>query len=449
MLARFRAGRAHGPHVMSESHEDGGVKKVRVAIAGVGNCASSLVQGVQFYHDVPDGGFVPGLMHVSVGGIRPDDVQFSAAFDVSAGKVGRDLAEAIFAEPNNTCRFAQAPPTGVKVWRGPTYDGLGRYLRTVIRESNERPVDVARVLRESSTDVLVSYLPAGSEAATAYYAEQALRAGCAFVNCVPVFIASRPSWRDRFAAAGLPLLGDDIKSQLGATIVHRMLAQLFRERGVRLDRTYQLDFGGNADFMNMLDRERLESKNISTTQALTSQLEHAIPEQSVHVGPSDYVPWLTDRRFCYIRLEGTTFGNVPIACELKLEIWDSPNSAGVVIDAVRCAKLALERGTAGALAGPCAYFMNSPPEQFTDSEARERTEAFIAEHSAPPSREPVPPLRLVEPLGANGHTATSLGPPPGREAQRPDLAIEPDANGSLRPGGTVGLNAPNGSTHER
>jgi myo-inositol-1-phosphate synthase len=352
-----------------------------VAIAGVGNCASSLVQGVRFYRDAAPDEFVPGLMHVDLGGYHVRDVEFVAAFDVSREKVGLDLAEAIGAAPNNTYRFAEVPPLGVRVQRGPTLDGVGRYLHGVVEESRERPVDITRVLRESGADVLVSYLPVGSEDATAYYAEQALKAGCGFVNCVPVFIASRAEWRARFERARVPLLGDDIKSQVGATITHRLLTNLFRERGVRLDRTYQLNFGGNTDFLNMLERERLESKKISKTQSVVSQLGHGINEKNIHVGPSDYVPWLEDRKFCYIRMEGTTFGNVPISCELKLEVWDSPNSAGVVIDAVRCAKLALDHGVGGALVGPASYFMKSPPEQFTDAEAHERTEAFIREHS--------------------------------------------------------------------
>lgn len=349
-------------------------------MVGVGNCASSLVQGVEFYRHAIGDDPVVGLMHSDLGGYRVGDVEFSAAFDVSRAKVGLDLAEAVFAAPNNTYRFAEVPPTGVRVERGPTLDGLGKYVRAVVEESAARPVDVAARLRETGTDVLVSYLPVGSERATEYYAARALEAGCAMVNCVPVFIASSPLWRERFAAAGLPLIGDDIKSQVGATIVHRVLANLFRERGARLERTYQLNFGGNTDFMNMLERERLESKKISKTRAVRSQVDHGMPERDIHIGPSDYVPWLGDRKFCYIRMEGTTFGNVPISCELKLEVWDSPNSAGVVIDAVRCAKLALDRGVGGALIGPASYFMKSPPQQFTDEEARERTEAFIREH---------------------------------------------------------------------
>jgi myo-inositol-1-phosphate synthase len=354
-------------------------KKVRVAIVGVGNCASSLVQGVEFYCHSAANEPVPGLMHVELGGLHVSDVEFSAAFDVSATKVGRDLAQAISAEPNNTQRFAQVPPSGIAVQRGPTLDGIGKYLENVIDESAEKPADVARVLKKTGTDVVVSYLPVGSQRATEFYAGQALEAGCAFVNCIPVFIAARPEWRERFATRRLPLIGDDIKSQVGATIVHRVLANLFRERGVRLDRTYQLNFGGNTDFQNMLERERLESKKLSKTRAVTSQLDYELEPGNAHVGPSDHVPWLTDRKWAYIRMEGTTFGNVPLNVELKLEVWDSPNSAGVVIDAVRCAKLALMRGIGGALTGPSSYFMKSPPQQFDDHEARRRTEEFIAE----------------------------------------------------------------------
>jgi myo-inositol-1-phosphate synthase len=352
--------------------------KLRVAIAGVGNCASSLVQGVRFYADADPAERVPGLMHVSLGGYHVRDITFSAALDVTEAKVGRDLAEAIGAAPNNTHVFADVPPTGVTVRRGPTLDGIGRYLQDAIRESDAPPVDVAATLRRSETDVLVCYLPVGSERAARVYAEAALEAGCAFVNCIPVFIASDPDWSARFAARGLPVIGDDVKSQVGATIVHRMLTELFRERGVRVDRTYQLNFGGNTDFLNMLERERLESKKLSKTRAVTSQLGTPLPARAVHVGPSDYVEWLDDRKWCYIRMEGTTFGNVPIHCELKLEVWDSPNSAGVVIDAVRLAKLALDRGVGGALTGPCAALMKSPPEQFSDHDARALTEAFIA-----------------------------------------------------------------------
>ncbi|MBN8873286.1 MAG: inositol-3-phosphate synthase [Rhodospirillales bacterium] len=353
------------------------MRKIRVAIVGVGNCASSLVQGLTFYRDAPEHEPVPGLMHVSLGGYHVGDMEVVAAFDVARTKVGHDLADAIVAAPNNTQVFAQVPRSGVTVQRGPTMDGIGRYLRDIVAESDAPVVDVAAALRRAEAEVLVSYLPVGSEQATRWYAEQALAAGCAFVNCIPVFIASDPAWRARFEARGLPIVGDDIKSQLGATILHRSLVTLFRERGVRVDRTYQLNFGGNTDFANMLERERLESKKISKTQAVTSLLGEPLPSDSVHVGPSDHVPWLTDRKWAHIRVEGTTFGNVPLTCELKLEVWDSPNSAGVVIDAIRCARLALDRGVGGALVGPSSYFMKSPPEQFTDQEARERTEAFI------------------------------------------------------------------------
>lgn len=352
-------------------------KKVRAAIVGAGNCASSLVQGIELYRNAAPGERIPGLMHVDLGGYHVGDVEIVAAFDVDANKVGRDVAEAIFAPPNNTYRFASVPHLGVEVRRGPTLDGLGKYLSREIHEADAPPVDVARILRETRTEVVVSYLPVGSEEATQHYVEAALEAGCGFVNCIPVFIASRPYWQKRFEKKGLPIIGDDIKSQVGATITHRLLTQLFRDRGVRLDRTYQLNFGGNTDFLNMLERERLESKKISKTRAVTSLLAEELPPGCVHVGPSDYVPWLEDRKFCYIRMEGTTFGNVPLSCEVKLEVWDSPNSAGVVIDAVRCVKLALDRGIAGALTGPASYFMKSPPEQLPDHEARARTEAFI------------------------------------------------------------------------
>jgi myo-inositol-1-phosphate synthase len=352
--------------------------KVRVAIVGVGNCASSFVQGLSYYKDAKSNEPIPGLMNVELGGYHVGDVEVSAAFDVNAGKVGRDLSDAVFAGPNNTQRFTAVPRSGICVHRGKTLDGLGKYLRDEIEESDEPEADVVDVLRRSGTDVLVSYLPVGSQQATEYYAEKALEAGCAFVNCIPVFIASNPHWRRRFEERGLPIVGDDIKSQVGATIVHRVLANLFRERGVRLDRTYQLNFGGNTDFQNMLERERLVSKKVSKTQAVTSQFDIPLPPGDVHVGPSDHVPWLTDRKWAYIRMEGTGFGGVPLNVELKLEVWDSPNSAGIVIDAVRCAKLALDRKISGALTGPSSYFMKSPPQQFTDNEARERTISFIA-----------------------------------------------------------------------
>ena len=351
--------------------------KIRVAIIGVGNCASSLIQGIEFYRGAKGGDPIPGLMHLELGGYHIGDIECVAAFDVSRDKVGCDLAEAIFAPPNNTMRFASLPPTGIEVRRGPTYDGIGHYLRDVVTESPAAVDNVAKVLRATGSEIVISYLPVGSEAASRWYAEQALAAGCAFVNCIPVFIAKDPAWRDKFHRRGLPLIGDDVKSQIGATIVHRVLANLFRERGVRLDHTYQLNFGGNSDFQNMLERERLLSKKRSKTDSVTSQMQDKLSDADAHVGPSDYVPWLSDRKWCYIRLEGTTFGNVPLNLELKLEVWDSPNSAGVVIDAIRCAKLALDRKIGGALTGPSSYYMKSPPEQFTDYEALARTEAFI------------------------------------------------------------------------
>lgn len=374
-------------------------RKVRVAIIGVGNCASSLVQGVEFYRHAPEGERVPGLMHVNLGGYHIRDIEFTAAFDIDRNKVGRDLAEAIYAAPNNTYRFADVPKLGVTVHRGMTHDGLGKYLSEKIEKAPGTTADIVRILKETGTEVVVSYLPVGSEMATKWYVEQVLEAGCGFVNCIPVFIASQPYWQHRFAERRLPIIGDDIKSQVGATITHRALVNLFRERGVRLDRTYQLNFGGNTDFLNMLERERLDSKKISKTNAVTSQLGEPMPAENVHVGPSDYVPWLADQKWCYIHMLGTTFGNVPLKCEVKMEVWDSPNSAGVVIDAVRCVKLALDHGIGGALIGPASYFMKSPPQQFTDHEARERTEAFIAEHRRPDStpvaapRQPAPAAR--------------------------------------------------------
>jgi len=348
---------------------------VRVGIVGAGNCASSFVQGLQYYRDARDETPIPGLMSNSVGRYRPRDITIASAFDIHAGKVGRDVSEALLCEPNNTRIFAEIPPTGVTVARGPTLDGIGEYLREDIMESEAPVADVAEILRRTGTEVLVSYLPVGSQRATEWYATRALEAGCAFVNCIPVFIASDADWRKRFERARLPLLGDDIKSQVGATIVHRVLANLFRDRGVRLDRTYQLNFGGNSDFKNMLERERLVSKKLSKTRSVTSQVE--VAPDSIHVGPSDHVEWLTDRKMAYIRLEGTAFGGSPLAIELKLEVWDSPNSAGVVIDAVRCAKLALDRGLGGAIVGPSSYFMKSPPQQFPDHVARELTLEFM------------------------------------------------------------------------
>ena len=352
-------------------------KKVRVAIIGVGNCASSLVQGVEYYKDAVEGAKIPGIMHTTLGGYHIGDVEFSAAIDIDIEKVGKDLSEAIFSGQNNTYKFANVPKLNVPVARGMTHDGLGKYLSQVITKAPGPTADIVKLLKDTKTDVVVSYLPVGSEEATKWYVEQILRAGCAFVNCIPVFIAREKYWQGRFEEAGLPVIGDDIKSQVGATITHRVLTRLFEDRGVRLDRTYQLNFGGNTDFLNMLERERLESKKISKTNAVTSQLDQPMAAKDVHVGPSDYVPWLSDRKWCYIRMEGTTFGDVPLNLELKLEVWDSPNSAGVVIDAVRCAKLALERGMKGALTAPSSYFMKSPPVQYHDDEARNNVEKFI------------------------------------------------------------------------
>ena len=352
--------------------------QVRVAIVGVGNCSSSLVQGVEYYRNADATAKVPGLMHVQLGEYHVSDLQFVAAFDVDAKKVGQDLAHAIFASENNTIKFADVPPLGVTVQRGHTLDGLGKYYRETITESDEEPVDVVAALRESRADVLVCYLPVGSEDAARFYAQCALDAGVGFVNALPVFIAGTKEWADKFTAAGLPIVGDDIKSQVGATITHRVLAKLFEDRGVILDRTMQLNVGGNMDFMNMLERERLESKKISKTQSVTSQLRHDLGKGNVHIGPSDYVAWLDDRKWAYVRLEGRAFGDVPLNLEYKLEVWDSPNSAGVIIDAVRCAKIAMDRGVGGPLFGPSAYFMKSPPVQYRDDEARQMVEDFIA-----------------------------------------------------------------------
>jgi len=352
-------------------------KKVRVAIIGVGNCASSLVQGIQYYKDAKDTDTVPGLMHVNLGGYHISDIEFSAAFDVVDTKVGKDLSEAIFAYPNNTIKFSEVPNMGITVARGMTHDGLGKYLSQILKKAPGPTADIIGILRQTKTDVVVSYLPVGSEMATKWYVEQILEAGCAFVNAIPVFIASSEYWAERFRQKGLPVMGDDIKSQVGATILHRVLATLFVDRGVRLDHTYQLNFGGNTDFLNMLERERLESKKISKTNAVTSMLPYELPKDDVHVGPSDYVPWLTDRKFCYIKMEGTTFGDVPLELEAKLEVWDSPNSAGVIIDAVRCAKLALDRGLSGPIVAPSSYFFKSPPQQFRDSECKDLVEKFI------------------------------------------------------------------------
>jgi myo-inositol-1-phosphate synthase len=352
--------------------------KIRVGIVGVGNCASSLVQGIEYYAKARSDERVPGLMHVDVGPYHVSDIEFTCAFDVDTNKVGLDLAEAIWVEPNNTTKFADVPATGLKVSRGHTYDGLGQFYKEIVTESELPPVDVAKMLRDTKTDVLINYLPVGSEQAARFYAEQALEAGVAFINCMPVFIATNEDWAQRFTKHNIPIIGDDIKSQLGATISHRVLSKLFEDRGVVIDHTYQLNFGGNMDFKNMLERERLKSKKISKTQSVTSQIHGGIDAEDIHIGPSDHVPWLKDRKWAYIRIEGREFGDVPISMELKLEVWDSPNSAGVVIDAVRCAKLALDRGIGGPLLASSSYFMKSPPVQYSDSEAHDLVEAFIA-----------------------------------------------------------------------
>jgi myo-inositol-1-phosphate synthase len=356
-------------------------EKVRVAIVGVGNCANSLLQGVEYYKDAPDDQFVPGLMHVNLGGYHIRDIEFTAAFDVTTDKVGKDLADAIWAHPNDTIKFADVPKTGIKVSRGMTHDGLGQYLSEIVTKAPGETDDIVGILKETQTDVVVSYLPVGSEMAAKWYAEQCLEAGVALVNCMPVFIARENYWQKRFEEKGLPIIGDDIKSQVGATITHRVLTTLFRERGVKLDRTMQLNVGGNSDFLNMLERSRLESKKISKTNAVTSMLDYDLGDKNVHVGPSDYVPWLTDRKWAFIRMEGTSFGDVPLNIELKLEVWDSPNSAGIVIDAVRMAKLALNNGVAGALEAPSSYLMKSPPVQIVDDEAYDLTEKFIAQNA--------------------------------------------------------------------
>jgi myo-inositol-1-phosphate synthase len=362
-------------------------KKVRVAIVGVGNCAAALVQGVHYYKNAADDAEIPGLMHATVGGYHVRDIEFTAAFDVVEGKVGKDLSEAIWAHPNNTIKFADVPYLNVPVSRGMTHDGLGKYVSTVVKKAEGSTDDVIGILKETKTDVIVNFMPVGSEMATKWYVEQAIEAGCGFVNGIPVFIASSPYWSKRFRDARLPVIGDDVKSQVGATITHRVLTNLFKDRSVHLDRTYQLNFGGNMDFYNMLERERLESKKISKTNAVTSQLPYDLGAGNVHVGPSDYIPWLTDRKWCHIRMEGRAFGDVPLQMEVKLEVWDSPNSAGVIIDAVRCAKLAMDRGLAGPITAPSAYFMKSPPKQFTDDEARRMTEEFIHAGVEQPSLE--------------------------------------------------------------
>ncbi len=391
--------------------------KIRVGIIGVGNCASSLVQGVHYYRNAKESDFVPGLMHVNLGGYHIRDIEFSAAIDIDRNKVGRDLSDAIFTWPNNTYKFTDVPRLGVPVARGMTHDGLGQYLSKIIQKAPGSTADIVRLLRETKTDVVINYLPVGSEEATKWYVEQVLEAGCAFVNCIPVFIAREAYWRQRFEKKGLPLIGDDIKSQVGATITHRVLAHLFVDRGVRIDRTYQLNFGGNTDFLNMLERERLESKKISKTSAVTSIIPYALAEEDIHVGPSDYVPWLKDRKWCHIRMEGTTFGDVPLNLEMKLEVWDSPNSAGVVIDAVRCAKLGLDHGLKGALIGPSAYFKKSPPRQFPDEIAREMTEAFI--------KNPASDTRYAAAL-ANGAPAR----PPARAKAKAQAKPKSSTNGA-------------------
>jgi len=350
---------------------------INVAIIGVGNCASSLVQGVEYYRKASEEEFVPGLMHVNLGGYHISDINFVAAFDIDKNKVGKDLSKAIYATPNNTFKFCDVPKSGVKVERGMTHDGLGKYLSEIITKAPGPTSDIVKILKETKTDVVINYLPVGSEEATKWYIEQILTAGCGLVNCIPVFTAREAYWQKRFAECGLPVIGDDIKSQVGATITHRVLTRLFRDRGVKLERTYQLNFGGNTDFYNMLERDRLESKKISKTNSVTSQLDYDMGADNIHVGPSDYVPWLDDRKFCYIKMEGRTFGDVPLNLELKMEVWDSPNSAGVVIDAIRCCKLALDRGLCGAIVAPSSYFMKSPPVQYSDSEAHAETENFI------------------------------------------------------------------------
>jgi len=355
--------------------------KINVAIIGVGNCSSSLIQGVHYYKKVKENEFVPGLMHINLGGYQISDINFVAAFDIDKNKVGKDLAEAIFTPPNNTFKFSEVPTTGVIVQRGMTHDGLGKYLSQIIQKAPGPTADVVKILQETKTDIVINYLPVGSEEATKWYIEQVLTAGCGFINCIPVFIAREKYWQKRFAEKGLPIIGDDVKSQVGATITHRVLTRLFRDRGVKLERTYQMNFGGNTDFYNMLERERLESKKISKTSAVTSQLDYKLDPDDIYVGPSDYVPWLKDRKFCYIKMEGRTFGDVPLNLELKLEVWDSPNSAGVIIDAIRCVKLALDHGLSGELVAPSAYFMKSPPIQYTDDEAHRMVEEFIANTS--------------------------------------------------------------------
>ncbi|MEA2514529.1 MAG: myo-inositol-phosphate synthase [Thermomicrobiales bacterium] len=395
-MAKSGNGRSNGHGSNGHFKRDDG--KVRVAIIGVGNCASSLVQGVHYYRDAPEDQDVPGLMHVNLGGYHIRDIEFTAAFDVDVNKVGKDLSEAIYTAPNNTIKFADVPPSGVTVERGMTHDGLGKYVSQIVTKAPGPTADIVSILKETQTDVVVSYLPVGSEMATKWYVEQILEAGCGFVNCIPVFIANSEYWQKRFQQRGVPIIGDDIKSQVGATITHRVLARLFADRGVRIDRTYQLNFGGNTDFLNMLERERLDSKKVSKTNAVTSQIDYILPSADVHVGPSDYVPWLQDRKWCHIRLEGTTFGDVPLNLELKLEVWDSPNSAGVVIDAVRCAKLAMDNGVSGPLFAPSSYFMKSPPEQYHDDIARDRLDEFIKTYR----RRDTAPIEATVEVGGEG-----------------------------------------------
>src|SRR5881227_1952979 len=376
----------NGNHTNGRARLDDG--KVRVAIVGVGNCANSLLQGREYYKDADDEAFVPGLMHVDLGGYHIRDIEFTAAFDVTTGKVGEDLADAMWAHPNDTYKFADVPKTGIKVSGGMTHDGIGKYVSEIVEKAPGSTEDVVGILKETGTDVVVNYLPVGSEAATKWYTEQILEAGVAMVNCMPVFIARERYWQKRFEDAGVPIIGDDIKSQVGATITHRVLTSLFRDRGVRLDKTMQLNVGGNTDFLNMLERDRLESKKVSKTNAVTSMLDYDLGVGNVHVGPSDYVPWLTDRKWAYIRMEGKSFGDVPLNVELKLEVWDSPNSAGIVIDAVRLAKLALNNGVAGALEAPSSYLMKSPPKQIRDDEARESIERFIKDNRRKKTKAP-------------------------------------------------------------
>ena len=402
--------------------------KVRVAIIGVGNCASSLVQGVEFYKNAKDDEFVPGVMHVNLGGYHISDIEFSAAIDIDKNKVGKDLSEAIFTKPNNTFKFSGVPKSGIIVQRGMTHDGLGKYLSEIIEKAPGDTVDIVKLLKDTKTDVVINYLPVGSEEATKWYVEQILKAGCAFVNCIPVFIAREAYWQKRFADRGLPVIGDDIKSQVGATIVHRVLTRLFRERGVKLERTSQLNIGGNTDFLNMLERSRLESKKISKTNAVTSQLDYDIGERNVHIGPSDYVAWLDDRKWAQIRMEGTTFGNVPLNLELKLEVWDSPNSAGVVIDAVRCAKIGLDNKLCGALKGPSAYLKKSPPVQFTDDEARRLTEEFILKYGWKHVKRPAGRLKIAAKAPAVGKVVAK----PKKKAKKAKVASAPKKRATVK-----------------